>query len=142
MTAKGEASHSETIGTEKQTDPRLAWLGQVFVVPDRHWGFRAPGREGHPGVCLAPADPGQRELPILKGRSGRETSPWPSDFEVQPDEQNGLSKPTWFHLAPRFLSRRHLELMRGERRTGRLSAEDRARLLAELRRVLDPGKGL
>ncbi|MDF1800863.1 MAG: hypothetical protein P1V81_16950 [Planctomycetota bacterium] len=142
MAAKGDASHSAREGAQDTTDPRLAWLGQVIVVPDRHWGFRAPGREGHPGACLAPADPAQRDLPILKGRSGSETSPWPTDFEVLPDAENGLSKPTWFQLVPRFLRRRHLELMQAERRTGRLSAEDRARLLAELRRVLDPGSGL
>lgn len=117
---------------------REGWFGRVVVVPDKHWGFQAVGRDGHPGVCLPPASLAQRAFHALKGASLGEHPVRAWETVVQPDEGNGLRHATRLELWPRRLPRRALELMVRDRLVGRLSAEDRARLSAELERVLAP----
>ena len=40
-------------------------LQRVFAVPDSWWGFKAVGREGHPGACVQEL-PATREWILLK----------------------------------------------------------------------------
>lgn len=129
---------------ELQGDPddwdAAAWFGRVVIVPDRHWGFAAVGRDGHPGVTLSPASLDQRHQAALKGTSLGDRRPRACDLVVEPDDENGLHHATRFDLWPRRLARRGLELMVRDRLVGRLSEADRARLTAELERVLRSGR--
>ena len=72
----------------------------VYMVPDQLWGFRAEGREDHPGACVR-CDVAARLTFLNKGTDAECMRPDRFVYEtVQPSTQNGLSKPTAFALDP------------------------------------------
>lgn len=95
--------------------------GSVYMVPDRLWGFRAEGREHHPGACVR-CDVPARLAFLFKGTDL--ASARPSRFlyvNVEPSPQNGLDKPTAFAIDPRRI-RLHVlrNLHQGRECIGRL----------------------
>ncbi len=95
--------------------------GSVYMVPDRLWGFRAEGREHHPGTCVR-CDVPARLAFLFKGTDL--ASARPDRFlyvSVEPSPQNGLAKPTAFALDPRRI-RLHVlrNLHQGREWIGRL----------------------
>lgn len=117
------------------------WFGLVLAVPDKFWGFEALGRADHPGVMVREVGDG-RHLFAFKGTHAEGAKRLYDQLEVDPDDENGLTKATLFQLEPRRLKLRAARLLCGERRMGRLGEADRARFRAELLRVLGPETGL
>jgi hypothetical protein len=94
-----------------------AFVGSVYWIVDRLWGFPAPDRAAHPGVCVR-CDRNSQAAILLKGTSVREDRAWRYDrydvLVVDPTPENGLENPTAFALEPRpvdlrILRRIHLE---------------------------------
>jgi hypothetical protein len=96
---------------DEETDgaaPRLIPLeeelpGSVYFVPDEAWGFRAPHRRDHPGVCVACDVPGRRGW-LYKGTdAGAAVVERYDALLVEPSDENGLGKLTAFALEPRAI---------------------------------------
>jgi hypothetical protein len=104
-----------------------AFVGAVYWIADRLWGFSAPDREAHPGVCVR-CDSKHQQALMVKGTSVREDQAWRYEryevLVVGPTPENGLKTTTAFSLDPRpidlrILRRIHLE----EGPRGRVSKE-------------------
>jgi hypothetical protein len=108
--------------------------GSVFMVPDKTWGFEAPGRVDHPGACLD-YPPVARECGILKGSTPSWAARWKPTYIVEPSPGNGLRKRTAFDLVPVRIRKHRLRLMYPERWIGRLDDQDFGEILRELRRL-------
>jgi hypothetical protein len=95
--------------------------GSVYMVPDKLWGFRAEGREDHPGACVR-CDVAARLTFLNKGTDVESKRPDRFVYEeVQPSTHNGLSKPTAFALDPRRIRLHKLRnLHQGREWLGRL----------------------
>jgi hypothetical protein len=113
-----------------------AFVRSVYWVADRLWGFSAPDRSAHPGVCVR-CDARNQQAVMVKGTSVREERAWRYDrFEVlvvDPTPENGLKTPTAFALEPRpvdlrILRRIHLD----EGPRGRVSQEVLRKMEARL----------
>ena len=101
------------------------------MIPDRQWGFVAPGRTDHPGVCLH-VHPQPQQAVFLKGTNA--ASRFGSRYYiVEPTEANGLEKLTAFDIAPRILALQRVRWWSAEprRRCGRVTNDE----LAEMRAV-------
>ena len=104
-------------------------MGDVYMVPNKHWGFEAITTKDHPGIFLK-FDETQRTVLLLKGTSfGRRHHPKyrASSVIIYPDEENGLTKPTIFSLIPKQIRLRKVSLYYGgtkSRYIGKLSQAD------------------
>lgn len=114
--------------------------GLIHFVPDRFWGFRNPGTADHPGLCLS-VDERQLSAALLKGTdAGHPRDPY-EDYVVEPDEDNGLTKPTAFHLLPRRSRLRRLLLLHPDRYCGRIAADELEEIRRRTLHALDPREG-
>jgi len=113
--------------------------GAIYFVKDAAWGFSAPGREDHPGLCVWFAED-ERNAVFLKGVDAERASF--GAVIVEPTRANGLSKRTAFQLVPRALPRRLVELMhKSPRLVGRLDTNELATIRAKLARLFGRGGG-
>src|SRR5262249_35984318 len=115
-------------------------LGSIYRVPDAMWGFWAPCRDWHPGVCVF-VHPGTRRVTMVKGTSqvDRLLARGPA-VVIDPTPGNGLEVPTAFNLLEvRQYRLRRVTLLHREGATGRVARALRARLQAYLRRVCAVG---
>jgi len=122
-----------------ESEPLLASHveGSIYFVRDRAWGFVAPGREDHPGLCLY-YDPESRWGTFLKGTDvgARHRA----IIEIAPTTLNGLSKPTAFELVVRRIPRRLVELMHNSRRLiGRVEPQELEWIRGEMIRLFGRG---
>jgi hypothetical protein len=104
------------------------------------WGFWAPFRDWHPGVCVF-VHPGSRRVTMVKGTShvGRFGPEAPAVI-IDPTPENGLEVPTAFNLLEvRQYRLRRVALLHQERRIGRVDAALLARLQDYLKRVFAVG---
>lgn len=123
-----------------EPDRREDLEGAVFFVRDRAWGFEAPGREDHPGICVA-FNPATRYCTFLKGTS-TERPHHRATLILEPTAANGLTKQTAFELVPRTLPRRLVSLMyRSPRLIGRVDPLELNWIREELRRLFGRGGG-
>ncbi|MBL8693374.1 MAG: hypothetical protein JNJ88_04680 [Planctomycetes bacterium] len=102
-------------------------VGLVLSVPDGVWGFTAPGRDAHPGVCVHVEG---RDAFLLKGTSVKPVlpgkgvgTPWQQHL-VFPSRANGLVAKTTFFLQRVRVNLRTVALLAEERALGRLEEED------------------
>jgi hypothetical protein len=110
-------------------DPEKDLLGSIYKVPDAMWGFWAPFRDWHPGVCVF-FNRTTRRVTLVKGTSltGR-GSGGPTTVVIEPTPDNGLEVPTAFNLLEvRQYRPRRVALLHEERRLGRIEPT----VLAEL----------
>jgi|JI10StandDraft_1071094.scaffolds.fasta_scaffold175230_1 hypothetical protein len=107
--------------------------GDLFPVPDKWWGFEAPGRTDHPGACVGYVPPGFK-VTMLKGTDLRSARYDQVHVEVQNDSTNGLLKPTAFAIKPYDFSAARIALLK-DKQIGCLSAADLERMRMELVRL-------
>ncbi len=77
-------------------------IGDIYMVPNKHWGFETINTKDHPGIfCYY--DEKQRTVLLFKGMSFRRHHPKyrASYVVIYPDEENGLTNPTLFSLIPK-----------------------------------------
>jgi hypothetical protein len=84
--------------------------GCVLYVKDSTWGFEAAGRVDHPGIVLWLSED-ERYCTLLKGTDAENIRDRWGCYIIEPDELNGLVKPTAFRLEPRIMPRRLIMLM-------------------------------
>jgi hypothetical protein len=84
--------------------------GCVLYVKDTAWGFEAVGRSDHPGIVLWLSED-ERYCTLLKGTDAEHVRDRWGTYIIEPDELNGLVKPTAFRLEPRVMTRRLIMLM-------------------------------
>src|SRR5437016_5681478 len=77
-----------------RVDPETDLLGSIYRVPDAMWGFWAPFRDWHPGVCVS-VHPGTRQVTLIKGTSQlSRLAPGQPAVVIDPTPENGLEVPT------------------------------------------------
>jgi len=98
--------------------------GAIFRILDKWWKFYAPGRQEHAGACIE-CDENKRIATMVKG-TGEESKLISSKsyVTIYPTDNNGLKKPTYFHLQPRPFRFHRIFLLYPERYIGRLDEED------------------
>lgn len=113
-------------------------VGDLYRVPDRWWGFEAFGRDNHPGVCIGYL-PSRFKVNLLKGTDCRSARYTVVQIVVNPDESNGLLKPTSFSIKPYPFSARKILNLRDEK-LGVLAERDLDLMRAELIRLFAPAE--
>jgi hypothetical protein len=119
-------------------NPNSPLAKQIFHVPDKWWGFDAPGRHSHPGLCCGESHTCSKAI-MLKGGSTmvpahmRKTS-----WSIIPNDHNGLTKTTTFRLEPRRISTRRVHLLTKDRTIGHISSDQLKEVHRELVRVFTP----
>lgn len=116
-----------TAGVDKAALMKAA----VLRCDDRtFWRIPPEDSQGwHPGVCIE-IELGRGEVAMLKGTSQDKRSKYRLAFvRIEPDEQNGLLRPTYFDTGrPNIKRLRKVELLHHDRRLGTLADNDLARL--------------
>lgn len=109
----------------KHDDPEARLPGAVFFVPDKMWGFKAVGREDHPGACIF-CSTEKREALLSKGTSvgSGAARRLEHPYLIGPDPTNGLTKETAFDLVPKRFRLQRVLLMEPERKLGQLDPVD------------------
>ncbi len=120
--------------TEADINDRLP--GNVYFVPDKFWGFRAVGRDDHPGVCLfCFAECNSVMMSKGTGASSKAMNRSENPYLVFPTKKNGLTKETAFDLVPKRFRLHRVLLLEPERKIGELDEADRKAMQDELRRI-------
>lgn len=122
-------------------DKSVLFVGKVFeLLNRRHWKFGDDDGSWHPGACYD-FDVAKRLAMFLKGTSKDPGKRRWAYVEVDPNQENGLTKSTFFSLNQVFPFRsRVIELAQHDRVLGQLSREDLDRIrvgLNEFTRVND-----
>lgn len=107
--------------------------GEIFQIPDKWWGFVAPGRIDHPGACVGYVPPGYR-VTMLKGTDPRAARYDQVHVMVRNDSTNGLLKPTAFAIKPYDFPAPKIACLT-DKYIGQLSAVDLERMRSELVRL-------
>ena len=118
---------------EEMAAPEKEFPGTVFKVPNRFWHIKSNISEDHPGVCTS-YETIHRLVVLLKGSDAQKAIER-HIFVVLPSNDNGLTKPTAFTLAPRYFRHHRVILLYPERRLGHLADNDLQALRSELERV-------
>lgn len=102
----------------------------ILMVPDKEWGIRTSAKD-HPGLCVSVLVEARRTI-FLQGtdRVNHRAMIDRARHVVEPDRENGLSKPTSFKLLPRSIRLHRARLYLPERLLGRLN-QDGFRVILE-----------
>jgi hypothetical protein len=108
--------------------PHESMIGDVYSVPNTHWGFERTGSYDHPGICMLIGLNPSSHVYLSKGTDAhhirvRYRSEY---FLVDPDIHNGLSKLTAFLRQEIAMAFRRVRLYYPERHLGHI---DSARLI-------------
>ncbi|MGF1583047.1 MAG: hypothetical protein ACFCD0_27320 [Gemmataceae bacterium] len=133
---------SEATGTEVRPDmeaedafqPDRDLLGEVFMIPNKHWDFENVSSSDHPGACFNYRS-AKREGGLVKGTDSAKVRYSWRYIHVEATDQNGLDKRTAFETVPRYFRFHRLRLYYPERRLGNLGNETLQRLRDELARL-------
>lgn len=112
-------------------EPAVDLPGVVFMVPNRHWGFKSISADDHPGVCLEYLEEENLGL-LLQGTDANHITSHSEYYFVEPTTENGLTKKTAFRLVVRFFRWHRLRLYFPERYMGRLDEQTLLALRKEI----------
>ena len=130
-----EAEQAEDTGESALgLDPDQQLPGEVFMVPNRHWGFDSATSDDHPGACTSECA-ADRCAVLVKGTDSDHLRSRAGYYVVASTPSNGLQKQTAFQLAPRFIKLHRIRTYYPERRLGHLEEADLLALQDEMARL-------